>query len=60
MFAASTLTEDMSALLRGEVATEFQDIELVLDGKTIKAHKVTLGLRKQLAAIYVRLVATSI
>ena len=58
MFLASTLTEDMTALLRGEVATEFQDIELMLGGKMIKAHKVTLGLCKQLVAICVRLAVT--
>ena len=36
----STLTEDMRALLRGENAAEYQDIELVLNGRIIKAHKV--------------------
>ena len=41
--AASTLTEDMNALLRGEVAAEFQDIELMLNGRIIHAHKVTVN-----------------
>lgn len=42
---ASTLTEDMHALLRGEIAIECQDIELHLNGKIIRAHKAILAAR---------------
>eukprot|EP00794_Sanderia_malayensis_P013893 gene13893-15341_t len=41
----STLTEDLERLLRGDVAKEFQDIELILSENPIKAHKHVLAAR---------------
>ena len=35
-----TLLDDMNSLLCGEVAAEFQDVELLLNENPIKAHKV--------------------
>ena len=40
----STLTEDMMTLLSGDVASEFQDVELMLDGNPIRAHKVSTSI----------------
>ncbi|XP_065054346.1 leucine-zipper-like transcriptional regulator 1 [Rhopilema esculentum] len=40
-----TLLDDMNSLLRGEVAAEFQDVELLLNENPIKAHKAVLAAR---------------